>query len=78
MIKSIVFRPDITEMVDRVLKTNYLPTYPIAPTPHELELFTDASMFSWGEGGGARSIPLSVRVEEILLWCQSSDILLFA
>ena len=27
MIRSIVFRPDITEMVDWALKTNYLPTY---------------------------------------------------
>ena len=26
MIKAIVFRPDITEMVDWALKTNYLPT----------------------------------------------------
>ena len=27
MIRSIVFRPDITEMVDWAFKTNYLPTY---------------------------------------------------
>ena len=27
MIRAIVFRPDITQMVDWALKNNYLPTY---------------------------------------------------
>ena len=46
-----------------------------------VRLFTDnttVAVYVNKQVGGARSIPLSVRLEEILLWCQSSDILLSA
>ena len=52
---------------------------PIAPTPHELELYTDTSNVGWDmnkQGGQVRY--LSVSVDDILLWCWSYDILLSA
>ena len=63
MIRSIVFRPDITKMVDWALKTNYLPTYPASIVRFQNLLYHVASLIDYVVGIGLYMIPSNLNLD---------------